>query len=138
MPILEPVESLMHEGRWAEASSLATELLLTYPANSRLNGYLGLCEFRLGHYSEALEPLSRAVALDPSFVDAGVKLAQAYDRLERNHECAVVAREFLKRRPYDRNLQGLLEAHESELTLDREAWEKSEWIPAHRAKMTNR
>jgi tetratricopeptide (TPR) repeat protein len=138
MEITAAVENLLRAGRLQEARDEAARLLMSYPANSHLNAYLGLCEFRLGRYEESVPPLQRAIALDPTFVDAGIKLAQAFDRLHRYHECAVVAKDFLHHRPSDHTLQGLLDAHQGELSLDREGWEKSEWVPAHRAKLTNR
>jgi len=138
MDLTATVDSLLRAGKWKEARDEAHRLLGSYPANPRLNGYLGLCEFRLGRYEEALPPLQRAAALDPTYVDAGIKLAQTYDRLHRYHECALVARDFLVHRPSDHTLQGLLDAHQGELSLDREGWEKSDWVPAHRAKLTNR
>ncbi len=138
MELLAPVDKLLQRGCWQEALDETARLLAKYPANPRLNAYMGLCYFRLGRYDEALPPLQRATALDPTDVDAGIKLAQTYDRLKRYHECAVVAAEFLKRRPYDHTLQGLLEAHERDLCLDRDGWEKSQWMPAKLQKMSNR
>lgn len=136
--MLAQLEKLMMEHRWDEARQEALRLLADHPANTQVNAYYGLCEFRLGNFQEALKPFQTAVALDPSFIDAGIKLAQTYDRLHRYHECAVVAKEFLCKRPADHTLQGLLEFHEESLSLDREGWEKHNWMPSKLSKLSNR
>jgi len=128
----------MRKRQFKAALAACEDLLVDHPANANLNAYAGLCHFRLENYACAKPFLERAVSLDPSHLDAGIKLAQTYDRLHMSHECAVTAKQFLKLKPSDHTLQGLLDFHEQNLSLDVEGWESHLYRPAHLRKLSNR
>ena len=65
------------------------------PADAKIHAYEGMCLFRLGDFAGAEVCFGRATALDPRFVDAGVKRAQCFDRLHRYDEALARARRFL-------------------------------------------
>ncbi len=91
-----------------------------------LHAYLGICLYKQNQFAPAAESFKRATLLDPKFVDAGVKLAQCYDRLRQYEEAYVVAREWLTICPSNRTLQGLVHGLELQVKGNRvDGWEKS-------------
>ncbi len=98
----------MQKGDWDGAITACQKALLAQPTNAKWHGYLGLCHFKKNQFDKAVDPLRRAILLDPEFVDAGTKLAQAFDRLGRYVEAHQTAEEFLRLKPSDRTLQGLV------------------------------
>jgi tetratricopeptide (TPR) repeat protein len=121
----ETVERLLRERRWDEALHEAESLLQVVPAHARLRAYAGLCRFRNHDYEAAIEDFSRAVALDPGFIDAGLKLAQSLERLDRRREAYEVAKTFLARAPNDNYLRGLVEYLSVYDVEEHENWERT-------------
>ncbi len=116
----------MQQGRWDEAVHACQCALQVQPISPKLHAYLGVCYFRQEKFENAIDSLRRATMLDPQFVDAGVKLAQAYDRLRRYEEAYVVAQEFLRIRPGDRTLQGLVNGLQYHVKGNRtDGWERT-------------
>lgn len=104
---LSVAEGHMRKGAWDEAQKEFRRLIFVTPTNPRLHAYEGVCYFRQDKFAEAIPCLKRAVDLDPKYVEAGTKLAQAYDRLHRYEEAYVVVQEMLKVKPGDTTLRGL-------------------------------
>jgi len=117
---------MMQKGRWDDAILECKAVLQLQPTNARLYGYLGMCHFRKGEFELAIDPFRKASVLDPKFWEAGLKLAQCYDRLKRYEEAYVVACEWLKVRPQDHHLQGLVEALKFQAKGNKvEGWERT-------------
>ena len=104
---LSQAEANMKAGRYDEAQKEFRRLVILYPTNAKLHAYEGVCYFRQENFEAAVPCLTRAVNLEPTYADAGIKLAQAYDRLKRYEEAFVVVTDFLKVKPGDATLQGL-------------------------------
>jgi tetratricopeptide (TPR) repeat protein len=120
------IESLMAQGRWEEAEYACKAALQIQPVSAKLHAYLGLCKFRQNLFEAAAESFKRATCLDPNFVDAGAKHAQALDRLQRYEEAYVVATEWLRVRPSDRTLQGLVHGLQNHVKGNRtDGWERT-------------
>jgi len=120
------IETHMQNGRWAEAEHACHAALQVQPTSAKLHGYLGICHYRQGAYDKAIESLKRATNLDPQFVDAGIKLAQSYDRLQRYEEAYATAVEWLRVRPSDRCLQGLIHGLQHHVKGNRtDGWERT-------------
>ncbi len=123
---MEKIEAAMRAGRWTEGQQACREALMQRPTDARLHGYEGICFFRLGDFASAEPCFMRASALDPKFVDAGVKRAQCLDRLRRYDEALAVAREWQPMRPNDPALCAIIEAHQYRANPRRtEGWEIS-------------
>ena len=129
MTSLEEIGEKMRKGLWTEAQLLCRELLMARPTDAQLHAYEGICFFRLGKFQEAEPCFTRATALDPRFVDAGVKRCQCLDRLHRYDEALMYAREWIGQRPGDPALNAIIEVHQYRTNpLRTEGWELS----AHR------
>lgn len=135
--MLERIESLLRECKWDEAIFEANQMVQLHPTNAKAQGYLGLAYFRKGAYKEAIGPLERAVSLDPMYVDAGLKLAQSYDRACRYHDACVVAKEFLKIQPNQHMLQGILDRLDRYEYVDKDGWEKGRPVEQHHVILTH-
>lgn len=121
---MEQIEAAMKSGRWAEGQKACRELLISRPTDARIHAYEGMCFFRLGEFSQAEACFMRATALDPRFVDAGVKRAQCLDRMHRYDEALEVAMEWRTLRPGDPALNAIIEAHQFRANPRRtEGWE---------------
>jgi tetratricopeptide (TPR) repeat protein len=57
---------LIKAGKLDEAVELFRQVIAAYPDDSQARNGLGELLYRQGKYSEALEQLDRAVAIDPS------------------------------------------------------------------------
>jgi tetratricopeptide (TPR) repeat protein len=120
------IEALMQQGRWEDAEVACQCALGSNPCNAKLHAYLGLCLFRKNAFDKAADSFKRATMLDPNFVDAGVKHAQSLDRLRRYEEAYVVAQDWLKIRPADRTLQGLVNGLQFHVKGNRQdGWERT-------------
>jgi len=101
-------------------------LLEDHPGNAHLHGYLGLCHFRLEQFEQAAEELGKATALEPTFLDAGEKLALSQLRIGRNRDALETAKDFLRIDPNNSVLRGvLLRLQMRDDTADQEAWERT-------------
>ncbi|MDR3687886.1 MAG: tetratricopeptide repeat protein [Fimbriimonas sp.] len=128
------IEALMQRGAWEDAIVECRAVLQLQPTNTRILGYLGMCHFRKGEFDKAIEPFRKASVLDPNFWEAGVKLAQCHDRLRRYEEAYEIAREWLRVRPQDHTLQGLVEALKYQVRGNRvDGWERTAHL-AHNVK----
>lgn len=116
----------MQRQDWDGAIAAARSAIVAYPVNAKYHALLGLCYFRKGSFHQAVDPLRRATILDPNFVDAGIKLAQSLDRSGDYVEAHRVAEEFLRLRPADRTLQGLVMALQDHRDRShQDGWERS-------------
>ncbi len=122
----------MQQGRWDDAELACKSALQVQPTSAKLHAYLGLCLFRKNDYQQAADSFKRATMLDPNFVDAGVKHAQSLDRMQRYEEAYTVACEWLRVRPSDRTLQGLVNGLQFHVKGNRQdGWERTAHF-AHR------
>ena len=129
------IEVLMQSGAWDDAIVECKAVLQLQPTNPRVHAMLGMCYFRKGEYQLALEPFRKASVLDPKCWEAGVKLAQCYDRLKRYEEAYAVAKEWLQVRPQDHTLQGLVEILQFQVKGNKvEGWERTAHL-AHEVKL---
>ncbi len=123
---MEKIESAMKLGRWSEAQQACREALMARPTDARIHAFEGICFFRMGDFQTAEGCFMRATALDPRFVDAGVKRCQCLDRLRRYDEALELAREWHVQRPNDPALNAIIEAHQYRANPRRtEGWEIS-------------
>ena len=133
----EGIEALMQRQAWDDAIVECKATLQLQPTCSKLYGYLGMCYFRKGEYTHAIEPFRKASVLDPNFWQAGAKLAQCYDRLKRYEEAFEVASEWLKVHPSDHTLQGLVEGLRYQVHGNRlDGWERTAHL-AHQIKFAH-
>jgi len=128
------IDALMQKGQWDDAIVECKAVIQVQPTNARVYGLLGMCHFRKGDYQGAIDPFRKASVLDPKFWEAGAKLAQCYDRLKRYEEAYEVAQEWLRVRPQDHTLQGLVEALRYQVRGNKvEGWERTAHL-AHEIK----
>ena len=126
---LSTAESFMRAGQHLEAQKEFRRLINLHPTNARLHAYEGMCFYRMAQLEAAIPCFQRAVSLDPNFVEAGVKLAQSFDRLKRYEEAYVVVKDFLKVQPNDRTLQGLAYFLKDQTVGNRkEGWERTMYL----------
>jgi uncharacterized protein HemY len=120
------IESLMQRGHWDDAIMECRAVLQVQPTNARIHAYLGMCHFRKKEWESAAASLRRATILDGNFLDAGIKLAQALEKLDRHLEAYDVCQEFLRLQPGNSTLRGLREFLESHLNERRvDGWERT-------------
>ncbi len=130
--LLQPIEALMGRGRWLDAQSACRALLFDRPTDARLHAYEGLCLFRLGDFAAAEPCFMRATALDPAFVDAGVKRCQCLERMGRFDAMLELAREWQRKKPSEATLALLIRSHGQRGDMSRtESWEVG--VRRHRA-----
>jgi tetratricopeptide (TPR) repeat protein len=126
------IETHMQHGRWDDAETACLAALQVQPASAKLHGYLGICYFRKSQFEKAAESFKKATLLDPNFIDAGIKHAQSLDRLQRYEEAYVVAKDWLRVRPSDKTLQGLVYCLEFHVKGNRvDGWERSRNFAHH-------
>ena len=131
------IEGLMQRQAWDEAIVECKAALQLQPTSAMLNGYLGMCYYRKNEFHLAVEPFRKASVLDPNFWQAGAKLAQCDDRLKRYEEAYEVAKEWLKVRPCDHTLQGLVEALKYQVRGNKvEGWERTAHL-AHQVRFAS-
>ena len=123
---LSVAEGYMKTGNFAEAQKEFRRLVFQLPTNPRLHAYEGICFFRMENYEAAVPCLKRAFDLDPKFIEAGTKLAQAYDKLHKYDEAYSVVQECLAVKPGDATLQGLSFFLKDRIKGNRkDGWERS-------------
>jgi tetratricopeptide (TPR) repeat protein len=126
---------LLQQGKWEEAEAECRRLIVEHPINARVHALLGICMFRQQKFASAAEELRKAVILDPTFWEAFLKLAQAYDRLQRYEDALTAAREGLKLQPNDKHLELMVQSL-SRLVKERpDGWEKSVHLDHHRIEL---
>lgn len=124
MPSVADIEQMFAQGRFADAEVACLDLIDRLPTNPKGHAYLGLILFKKGAFHEAIPRLKTAISLDPEYVDAGLKLAQCYDRTHQREEAFTTAKEFLRIQPYNRMLQGIVHALQHQVIGNRvEGWE---------------
>lgn len=122
----EGILVLMQQRRWQEALVLCQQAVHALPNDARAQALLGVCLFHMGRYDEALPPLRCATVLDPKCWEAGLKLAQCYDRLHRHEEAYATAAEWLKVQPNQPQLQGIVHLLEHQVRGNRtDGWERT-------------
>jgi tetratricopeptide (TPR) repeat protein len=126
MTSLEEIQNTMRKGHWADAQILCRDLLTSRPTDASLHAFEGICYFRLGNFAAAEPCFARATALEPKFVDAGIKRCQCLDRLHRYDEALMLAKEWVVQRPSDPALNAIIEIHQYRANpLRTEGWEIS-------------
>jgi len=137
--MISAVEDLLKSGRWADALAMAEKLVEQQPLNARAHAYAGLCHFRMGNYEQAIAPLQRAITLDENHWEAGIKLAQALDRLQRYEEALDIVNRCLVIRPSDPTLihlqSGLQRSVPEKIT---DSWQKSVVLDHYQVELTHR
>jgi len=113
--MLEPIEGAMAAGKWNEAAEMCSELIAEHPTTAKLYAYLGWCNAQRGRPLESIEPLRKAVILEPHFWQASFQLAQILDRLGRYAEALQHARDALKDRPGHAPIEGLIRGLERQV-----------------------
>lgn len=111
MTTMESIEAQMRNGRWREAQRACHELIYSRPTDPRLHALEGIAFFRLGEFAQAEPCFMRATALDPNFVDAGIKRCQCLERLRMFDHMLHLAREWQAKRPSDPTLKSLLHTY---------------------------
>ncbi|RYG31555.1 hypothetical protein EON81_22615 [bacterium] len=121
----EGIEELMRRGDWDGAATACDAILQIQPTNAKVIGLMGMCEFRRCEFVAAETTFRKATALDPNFVDAGVKLAQCLERQKRYEEAYNEAAYWQKKRPNDRILSGMVEFLKPYARGNRQGWEQN-------------
>lgn len=116
---------MMRQGDWEGAMLACKAGLQVQPTNAKLLGYLGLCQFRNADYAAAEVSFRRATLLDPNFLDAGIKHAQCLDRLKRYEEAYQVAQDWLRKKPGEKTLMGLVTFLGPQVRGERQGWERT-------------
>jgi tetratricopeptide (TPR) repeat protein len=91
-------EQALDRGELEQALQIAQEVLATDPLNSQAHFIRGLAELARSNAPAALEPLRRALYIDPNFALATFKLACTHDTLGETQPA---------RRAYERTLRTL-------------------------------
>lgn len=124
MSTLQSIEEMMRAGRWNDAHYALRALLFNRPTDAKLHALEGICLFRLGDFAAAEPCFGRATALEPSFVDAGVKRVQCLERLKRFDDAVYYARRWQAKRPGDPTLRHIVHVHgQRPDPLRSESWE---------------
>lgn len=89
------VDYSLRVGRYSDAMAHLNELLKAAPQDSTLWLKLAACHMALEHDREAIESLEKAIALDPSLVDAYVLLAEVHAHHPEGHAQAEATLERL-------------------------------------------
>ncbi|HRK20630.1 MAG TPA: tetratricopeptide repeat protein [Fimbriimonadaceae bacterium] len=124
--MFEPIERDMAAGNWKSALELSEAAVAEHPTSPKAQAYLAWCLVQLDRGSEAVEPLRKAVTLDPHFWQANHQLAQLLDRLGRYAEALEHAKEALKERPGDPKILGLIRGLERQVPEEiTDSWQLS-------------
>ncbi len=90
---------LFHSGRYDQAEQFARTLIAEFPKHAFGWKALGGILVQLGRNQEGLEPLRKAVEIDPSDFDAHNNLGIALNRLGKNKEAETSYQRALKIKP---------------------------------------
>lgn len=121
----EGIEELMRKGDWDGACKACEAILQIQPTNAKVLGLMGMCQFRSSDFVGAETTFRKATALDPHFIDAGIKLAQCLERQKRYEEAFNEASEWQKQRPNDRILSGMVEFLRPHARGNKQGWEQN-------------
>jgi tetratricopeptide (TPR) repeat protein len=113
--MLEPIEGAMAAGKWNEAAAMCNALIAEHPTTAKLYAYLGWSYAQMGRPSDSIEPLRKAVILEPHFWQASLQLAQLLDRLGRYAEALQHARDALKDKPGNASIEALIRGLERQV-----------------------
>jgi tetratricopeptide (TPR) repeat protein len=119
------IEGLMKQAKWDDAMMACKAALQVQPTNPKMQAYFGLCLFQQQDWPAAASAFQKATALDPNFWQAGVKLAQALERMRQYDQALEVARQFLLVQPNDISLQGLIRYLTPMVRGRTEGWERT-------------
>jgi protein O-GlcNAc transferase len=89
---LRQIEALFQAGRYAEVETLGRELQRRHARVPRLDYLLGSSALVLGRLQDALQPLRRAVEVDPKLAPAWFNLGYALEELGRLDEALTAYR----------------------------------------------
>src|SRR6185503_2106479 len=89
------------ERQFDAASATLRDAERIEPGNPVVSANLGLVLSDSGHPADAIEPLQRALTIDPDLHQARFGLAIAFARAGRRAEAAAAAEELLRRLPPD-------------------------------------
>ena len=116
----------MAAGNWTQAADEAKAVIAEHPTSAKAWAYLGWALARLGRPSESVEPLRKAIILEPHFWQASFQLAQILDRLGRYPEALQHAREALRDKPGHDPIEGLIRGLERQVPDElTDAWQLS-------------
>ena len=135
----QEIEKLLGQGKWQEAQAKAEQMILAQPVNRRAHAYLVLSLYRQGKLEQAVSSLKKATILDEEFWEAGTKLAQCLDQLQRYEEALEVVEQFLAIKPSDSTLLHLesgLRRNVPEKITD--SWQKTTFLDHHHVELTHR
>jgi Flp pilus assembly protein TadD len=121
----QTIEGCLQRGAVDDAMVACQAVLQVTPNNSRVVGLLGMCHFRKQEFEKAVECFRRATLLDPKFVDAGLKHAQALDRLRRYSEAYEVANHWYHVQPNHPMLRGLVDQLQQYSGGAKQGWERT-------------
>jgi tetratricopeptide (TPR) repeat protein len=113
--MLEPIEGAMAAGKWNEAADMCIGLIAEHPTTAKLYAYLGWCYAQLGRPVDSVEPLRKAVILEPHFWQASFQLAQLLDKMGRYAEALQHARDALKDKPGFTPIESLIRGLERQV-----------------------
>jgi protein O-GlcNAc transferase len=89
---LRQLEALFQAGRYAEVETLGRELQRRHPKAAKLEYLRGSAALLQGRQQDAIQPLQRAVELDPRLAPAWFNLGYALEGLERLDEALAAYR----------------------------------------------
>ena len=116
----------MAAGNWTQAADEAKAIIAEHPTSAKAWAYLGWSFEKLGRHAESVEPLRKAIILEPHFWQASYQLAQILDRLGRYPEALQHAREALRDKPGCDQIEGLIRGLERQVPEElTDAWQLS-------------
>lgn len=116
----------MAAGNWTQAAEEAKAIIAEHPTSAKAWAYLGWSFEKLGQHSDSVEPLRKAIILEPHFWQASFQLAQILDRMGRYKEALQHAREALRDKPGCDQIEGLIRGLERQVPEElTDAWQLS-------------
>lgn len=113
--MLEPIEREMAAGQWEAAAELSRAIIADHPTCAKAYAYYAWSLVQIGRLKEAVDPLMKAVTLEPHFWQANQQLAQLLDRLGRYSEALHHAKQALRERPGDPKILSLVRGLERQV-----------------------
>lgn len=124
--MLEAIERAIGSGQWNEAAELCRQSLADHPTSAKLYAYLGWSYAQLGRPADSVEPLRKAIILEPHFWQASYQLAQLLDRMGRYREALQHARDAIREKPGHPGIEGLIRGLERQVPDEiTDAWQLS-------------
>lgn len=97
---LDTLFAVFHEGRYAEAATLARTMTEQFPQHDFGWKTLGVVYMQLGRDADALEPMKKAAVLSPNDVEAHYNLGVTLQGLNRLQEAEASYRRALRINPH--------------------------------------